>query len=176
VVLGLSDHERIERVAVELVADMDARLAVMPADRDVLPVSAEYPLVVVVLEELPALLRALDAAEVKRGKRVRALIARLLAEAHKVGYRVVIAAQRAEASIVGAAERAQCGGRLSFRVDSADTVKLLHSDAEDYTAGHTSAEPGIALCTWPGRPLTRMRGPMIGGYGDYVAAVERSTR
>jgi S-DNA-T family DNA segregation ATPase FtsK/SpoIIIE len=96
----------------------------------------------------------------------------LLAEAHKVGYRVVIACQRAEAAIIGAAELAQCGGRLSFRVDSADSVKLLHPDAvADSVAGHTSSPPGFALCSWPGRPLSRLRGPFIGDYGAFVRAV-----
>jgi S-DNA-T family DNA segregation ATPase FtsK/SpoIIIE len=97
----------------------------------------------------------------------------MLAEAHKVGFRVVIAAQRAEASIVGSAERAQCAGRLSFRVDSKDSINLLHPDGADYAADHTSSPPGIALCSWPGRPLARLRGPYIGGYGDYVRAVSR---
>lgn len=98
-------------------------------------------------------------------------MARLLAESHKVGHRVILAAQRAEASIVGAAERAQCAGRLSFRVDSADSVKLLHSDGDEHAAAHTAALPDIALCTWPGRPLTRIRAPWIGSYAAYVAAV-----
>ncbi|QJY46945.1 FtsK/SpoIIIE domain-containing protein [Pseudonocardia broussonetiae] len=173
---GLADPHALEAVLVALVADMDARLAAMPLDRDILPISAEHPLVVTILDEYPALLRALDAADPKQGKRVRALVARLLAESHKVGHRMVIAAQRAEASIVGAAERAQCGGRLSFRVDSADSVKLLHSDAELLAGGHTSARPGIALCSWPGRPLTRIRGPYLGGYGAYAAAVTAATR
>jgi DNA segregation ATPase FtsK/SpoIIIE-like protein len=168
---GLADLAALEDVLVALVADMDARLAAMPADRDILPISRAHPLMVTILDEYPALLRALDAADPKLGKRCRALVARLLAESHKVGHRLVIAAQRAEASIVGAAERAQCGGRLSFRVDSADSVKLLHPDADLLAAGHTSAPPGIALCSWPGRPLTRMRGPFLGGYREYAAAV-----
>jgi hypothetical protein len=65
----------------------------------------------------------------------------MLAEAHKVGFRVVIAAQRTEASIVGSAERAQCAGRLSFRVDSKDSINLLHPDGADY-AGWRRAQRG----------------------------------
>ena len=97
----------------------------------------------------------------------------LLAEVKERGFRLVLAAQRAEASIVGSAERAQCGGRLSFRVDSKDSIALLHPDGVDYAAEHTSSPPGIALCSWPGRPLTRLRGPYIGAYGDFVRAVSR---
>lgn len=173
---GLADLDALEAVLVALVADMDHRLAAMPRDRDILPITDDHPLLVTVLDEYPALLRALDAADPKEGKRCRALVARLLAESHKVGHRVILAAQRAEASIVGAAERAQCGGRLSFRVDSADSVKLLHPDAELLTAGHTSAEPGIALVSWPGRPLTRMRGPYVGSYAEFATAVAAACR
>ncbi|NMH98909.1 FtsK/SpoIIIE domain-containing protein [Pseudonocardia acidicola] len=170
---GLADLDRIEKVLAGLVAEMDHRLTVMPADRDIMATGPGVPLIVVVLDEYPATLRALDAADTKQGKRVRALVARLLAESHKVGFRVVIAAQRAEAAIVGAAERAQAAGRLSFRVDSPDTVKLLHSDADDLAGAHTTAPPGIALLTWPGRPLSRIRAPWIGSYAAFVSAVER---
>lgn len=171
-VLGLGDLAAVERQLVELVADMDARLAAMPADRDVLPVTEAHPVTVVVLEEYPALLRALDAADPKQGKRVRALVARLLAESRKVGLRVVLVAQRAEATIVGGAERAQCGGRLSFRVDGLDSLKLMHADGDGgLAAEHTSAPPGIALCSWPGAPLQRLRAPVLGEYRDYVNAV-----
>ncbi|GAY09832.1 FtsK/SpoIIIE domain-containing protein [Pseudonocardia sp. N23] len=171
IALGLGDLAATEAVLAGLVADMDARLAAMPADRDVLPVGPAWPLRVVVLEEWPAVLRALDTDSTATGKRVRALVARLLAESHKVGYRVVLAAQRAEATIVGGAERAQCAGRLTFRVDGLDSIKLLHTDADTYAAGHIAAPPGIALCTWPGIPLARIRGPWIGSYGDYAAAI-----
>lgn len=172
VVCGLADLDRVESVLAELVADMDARLSAMPPDRDVLPFGEAHPLVLVVLEEWPGTLRALDAADAKQGKRVRALVARLLAESHKVGFRVLLLVQRAEATIVGAAERAQCGGRLSFRVDSAEAVKLLHSGAEDLVADHAAAEPGIALVSWPGLALDRLRAPML-SYAEYVAAVTR---
>jgi S-DNA-T family DNA segregation ATPase FtsK/SpoIIIE len=173
---GLADPARIVDTLTALVGEMDSRLAAMPDDRDILQTDEDTPVVLIVLDEYPALLRALDGLKTRDndpGKVVRTLVARMLAEAHKVGYRLVIAAQRAEASIVGAAERAQCAGRLSFRVDSKDSIALLHPDAVDYAADHTSSPPGIALCSWPGRPLTRLRGPYIGSYGDFVRAVSR---
>lgn len=178
-VCGLGDLARVEKVLAELVAELDRRLDAMPAAVDVLPVDERTPLIVVVLDEWPATLRALDAASSTKdpaGKRVRALVARLLAESHKVGMRVVIAAQRAEATIVGAAGRAQCAGRLSFRVDSADSVRLLHSDADDLAAGHSTAEPGIALLSWPNLPLVRMRAPYLGPYAAFVDAVQKAER
>lgn len=169
--LGLADLDRIEAVAAALVDDMDARLAAMPLDVDTLPLGPGTPLVVVVLEEWPATLRALDAADTKRGKRVRALVARLLAESRKVGYRVVLAAQRAEASILGAAERAQCSVRLSFRSDNRQAVELLHPDVDPALADeHTRAVPGVALLSVPGWPVRRLRAPHV-TYREYAAAV-----
>lgn len=167
---GLSSLDAIEKTLAELAAELDRRLEAMPRGRDVLPVGPDVPLILVVLEEWPATLRALDVADLKQGKRVRALVARLLAESHKVGFRVVLAVQRAEANIVGAAERAQCGGRLSFRVDSEDSIKLLHAGADDYAVGHINSPPGIALMSWPGRPLTRIRAPFV-DYAGFSAAV-----
>ncbi len=54
-------------------------------------------------------------------------------------------------------------------------MKLLHSDGDLMAAEHTSARPGIALCSWPGRPLTRVQGPYAGGYSEFAAAVASAT-
>ncbi len=71
---------------------------------------------------------------------------------------------------MGAAERGQCGGRLSFRVDSAEAVNLLHSDAEDYIVSHVSGPSGVALISWPGQPLRRIRGPFL-DYARFCAVL-----
>jgi hypothetical protein len=103
---------------------------------------------------------------------VRALTSRLLAEGAKVGIRVVILAQRAEAAVLGAFERAMCSLRISFRCDNRAAVELLHAGAEPAVAdAHTAALPGIGLMSMPGRPLTRFRAPFIGGYAEFAAAV-----
>jgi S-DNA-T family DNA segregation ATPase FtsK/SpoIIIE len=173
--VDLGAHEYALTAAVE---EMDKRIRDIPAHRDTVPPSV--PLLVIVLEELPGLLRALDVADKDRGKRCRALIARLLAEGAKAGLRVVMLAQRAEASIIGAAERAQASLRLSFRVDNRASVELLHPGCPPAVAdAHTAALPGIGLLTAPGRPLTRLRAPLLGGdpdglYAAYIAAVRRS--
>ncbi|MCX6463785.1 MAG: FtsK/SpoIIIE domain-containing protein [Pseudonocardiales bacterium] len=174
-VCGLADLHRVETVLADLVAAMDARLAAMPVHLDVVPLDAATPLLLVVLEEYPGLLRALDAADTKAGKRVRGLVARLLAEGHKAGVRVVLVAQRAEATIVGGAERAQCEGRLSFRTDTVESLRLLHPDADDLAAEHAAAPPGVALVSWPGRPLARLRAPHVPSYAEYAAAVTSTT-
>lgn len=168
--LGLSDPAAVEAHVSGLVADMDRRIAQIPYDRDALDVADGLRFIV--FEEYPGLLRYLDAADPKIGKRVRALVARLLAEGRKAGIRVILVAQRAEATVIGSTERGQCSTRVSFRVDNTDAVRLLHPDADpDTAAAHASAVPGVALLSSPGRPLSRVRAPWIGGYADYVRRV-----
>ena len=168
--LGLSDPEIIADYTHRLVEDMDQRVRRIPRDRDSLPESEGLRFLV--FEEFPGLLRYLDAADNKIGKRVRAYVARLLAEGRKAGIRVILVAQRAEASVIGSTERGQCSTRVSFRVDNIDAVRLLHPDADpDTAAAHASAVPGVALVSSPGRPLTRVRAPWVGGYGEYVRRV-----
>ncbi|MEK6440124.1 hypothetical protein [Pseudonocardia sp. T1-2H] len=177
VVLGLSSPAAVESHLVALVADMDARIGRIPVTSDVLPINDDDPLRFVVLEEYPGLLRWLDALDPKTGKRVRALVARLMAEGHKAGIRVVMVAQRAEANVIGSTERGQASIRVSFRVDSHDAVKLLHPDADPGTAGiHAGALPGVALLSAPGVPLARVRAPWIGSYAEYVRRVTGSHR
>lgn len=174
-VSGLGDLGAPARLLGQLTAEMDRRIAALPLDRDTLEISPEQPLIMVVLEEYPGLLRVLDSAKTKNddpGKIVRSLVSRLLAEGHKVGLRVLIMAQRAEAAVVGAFERAMCSLRLSFRCDNRAAVELLHPGVDGQLADqHTTAAPGIALVTMPGKPLRRIRGPYLGGYAEFSAAV-----
>jgi hypothetical protein len=171
-VSGLQHLDRVEHLLVRLVDDMDRRIANLPMHRDTIEITAADPMRVVVLEEHAGLLRSLDAADKDAGKRVRALIARLLAEGAKVGIRVIILVQRAEAAVIGAFERAMCSVRISFRTDNRASVELLHPGAPpDVADAHSTAAPGVALISEPGRPLTRMRAPFMGGYAEYVAAV-----
>lgn len=173
----LDGHEKVLRGVVD---EMDDRIAALPADRDSVTPSSSQPLLLVVLEEWPGLLRALDAAKSRGddpGGRLRALTARLLAEGHKGGVRVVLLAQRAEASGaagIGAFERAQCSLRISFRCDNRASVELLHPGADPAVAdAHTTAAPGVGLMSRPGHELTRFRAPWLGDYGEYVAAIKK---
>ncbi|SFO52751.1 DNA segregation ATPase FtsK/SpoIIIE, S-DNA-T family [Pseudonocardia ammonioxydans] len=172
---GLADVDAHEKALRRVVEAMDDRIRELPDDRDTLDVTPARPLLVVVLEEYPGLLRVLDAGKSRGddpGARVRALVSRLLAEGHKAGIRVVILAQRAEASVVGALERAQCSLRISFRVDSRTSCELLHPGTDPAIAdAHTTALPGVALMSRPGHNLTRFRAPFLGGYREYVHAI-----
>jgi S-DNA-T family DNA segregation ATPase FtsK/SpoIIIE len=172
-VSGLASLDAHESVLVRLVDKMDQRIIDLPADRDTMPVSPAVPLVLVVLEELAGLYRAADAASKDQGKRLRALIGRLLAEGAKAGFRVLLLVQRAEAAIVGGFDRANCSTRISFRTDNRAGVELLHPGTDPVIADqHTTAAPGIALVSTPGRPLSRMRAPWFGDYSAYVRAVK----
>lgn len=174
-VSGTADPARHVQLLERLVAEMDTRIVELPADRDTLAVTEQRPLILVVLEELVGLLRVVDAAKTKTddpGKRYRALMSRLLAEGAKVGFRVLLLAQRAEATLIGSFERAMCSTCISFRVDKPASIELLHSGVpKELAEVHTTALPGIALISTPGRPLERMRAPYLGGYPEYVAAI-----
>lgn len=170
-VLGLRDMDDIETVLAELVTEMDNRTSGMPLGRDTVTTGPELPLLVVVLEEWAGVLRALDQVDAKLGKRVRGLVSRLLCEGHKSGVRVVMVVQRAEASVIGGLERAQCDLRVTFRVDNADSVKLLHPGASpDVVERHSTAPNGVALLTAPALPLGGIRAGLI-DYATYTDVV-----
>lgn len=152
---------------------MDERLAVLPDDRDQLDPTPDLPLVVVVLEELPGFYAAADLVDRKLGQRVRGLVGRLLAEGRKVAYRVVIVCQRADATIVGGAVRAQAQLRLSFRVEP-DGFRMLHpADAVDPDE-HEWAPSGVAVLSAPGLGTLRLRAGAL-RYDQYVTRVRQAT-
>lgn len=179
-VSGVADHRAHEALLARLVDEMDRRIAALPLDRDTIEIGLDTPMILVVLEELAGLLRCMDGAKSGKedpGKTFRAAMARLLAEGAKVGIRVLILVQRAEAAIIGAFERAMCSLRISFRVDNRASVELLHPGTPTELADqHTTALPGIALMSAPGRDLTRFRAPYLGGYAEYARAVATACR
>ena len=131
--------------------------------------SPDVPRIVVVLEELPGLYRSLS-TDPKAEKRVRGLVARLMAESRKAGYTVILVAQRPEAGIVGSADRAQCDTRISFSADNAEAVRLLFNITTEAAQMHANAITGVALISVPGISLARVRSPYV-PYRDYAAAV-----
>lgn len=191
-VLGTTDPLAYLLCLDGLVREMDRRIGALPAGRDSLPLGAVdivnrsvphqafgnalpdisgHPVILVVLEEHPGALRILDATDKKLGAQYRALVSRLLAEGRKAGVRVVLLTQRADAAIIGAYERGQASHRVSYRVDSLDAVRMLHPDiSPELAAGHANTPAGVALASVPGRPLLRMRSPLV-SYEDYCRAV-----
>jgi hypothetical protein len=171
-VLG-ADPERHARVLDALTAEMDGRLGAIPARADVLPISAAAPLVFVVLEEWLALL-GLCGSDKKLRERIAVAVRRLAAEGGKVGFRVLMLPQRAEANEVGGGLlRGQFAYRITLPVDNVDAVRLLHPavpipQAEEHVRAGLA---GIALYTAPGR-AGRLRTPLMDEYAAYWDAVK----
>jgi hypothetical protein len=164
-VSGLSSIPDVVAVLESLVAEMDDRLGRLPWDDDRLPCGPDQPdpWLLIVLEELPGLLAALTSADRKTAEYVKLLIGRLAAESHKVGMRLIMAAQRFDAnSTAGATVRSNCGLRISFSVENRAAVEFLHDDAgPDVVAQHVNAEPGVCLVSAPGAALRRVRTPHV---------------
>lgn len=169
-VSGLRNVDEVRRVLRELVAEMDARLASMPAGTDNIATDRHTPCVVVVLEEFAGIVRAAELAGKPVLAEVRGNVARLLAESRKVGFRIVLAMQRADASTADALVRAQAGLRVSFSVDSPEALAFLHPRDSADVAEHATAAPGVAILTAPGVGTLRVRTPLL-TYSAYIDAV-----
>ncbi|NMO94002.1 hypothetical protein [Actinomycetospora sp. TBRC 11914] len=160
-----------------LVAWMDARLDAMPPRRDAVTPTTTNPLVLVVLEEFPGLLRAAHAKDRKLAERITCAALRLLSEGRKAAFRVLMLAQRFEANAVGGGyARDQFAVRISFRVP-AESLAMLHGDdARPLGPEHANVAPGIAYLSAPGHDCTRLRAPYVGGYGAFCDRIARHGR
>lgn len=169
--LGTGDPAAHVTALGRVVAEMDQRIADMPAGHDSVPITPGRPLLVVVVEELPGLMRVLSTSSRDLEKQARAHLARILGEGRKAGLRAFLIAQRAEANVIGGFERAQASHAVSFRVDTLAALQMLHADTDKITAAeHATAAAGIALLSAPGVPLLRFRAPHI-TYAEYCRAV-----
>ncbi|MEJ2866108.1 FtsK/SpoIIIE domain-containing protein [Actinomycetospora flava] len=153
-----------------LCADMDDRLGLLPLGVDNLTPTSEVPLRVVLLEEFSGFLRTVD-ADRKVATVVRPLLGRLFSEGRKVGIRCIAVLPRADAAILGAGIRDQCGLRVSYAVEP-EGFRMAHPTA---TAGiapedHVTAPPGIAIVTIPGAGTFRIRTGDL-GYAEYCRRV-----
>jgi S-DNA-T family DNA segregation ATPase FtsK/SpoIIIE len=181
--LGSVSAEAHVRRLEGLVAEMDRRIARIPARRDTLPITDEHSLMLVVIEEYPGLLELAAATDAKVGKgsklreRIRGAVGRLLAESAKAAMRVLLITQRAEAGIIGGFHRGQAPVRISFRVEDTESIKMLHPACPDGLAeAHLSTPAGFALVSGPELPLARMRAPHMGDYADYVDLISAACR
>lgn len=159
-----------------LVAIMDERIAKIPDDDDKFPCTEADPYIVVVLEELPGLLRLAGDVDGKKNgplaTDIKAQFGRLLAESAKAGFRLVIISQRADADIIGGFERDQAPITVSFPVRSASAVTMLHPACpDDQAKEHLTALPSYALISRPGIAVARMRSPEMGDYRTYRDAI-----
>lgn len=179
--LGTADMATAGEVAARIVAEMDRRIAwLMRSGLDKVPdPTPDLPVLVVVLEEYPGLLAAAEADDAAQGRkpaervapRIKAGVRRLIQEGAKAGVRVVLLAQRMDASIVGGAERSNLGTRISLRVDNGDAVRMLHASAgPDLVDGLANAEPGKGLIETPGHSARWFKADLL-TYEQYTRVV-----
>lgn len=166
---NVTEHLELLR---RLVEEMDRRITQLPERTDKLTAfDPVRPLLVVVLEEFAGLLRLASTLPTPRGEakvadQLRGLFGRLVSEGHKIGIRLLVISQRADATIIGGFERGQLGMRVSFRVTDPEALVMLHPEGRDYFRQHSQALPGVALFEAPGTPLTRIRGPRMAPTAD----------
>ncbi|MGO3526707.1 hypothetical protein [Glutamicibacter arilaitensis] len=151
--------------AVETV--LNRRLAALRRDQSVDKFESDDPIYAVqllVLEELPSVLKSLKVAEagVKPADRVtdrlKAVYGRLMMEALKVNIRVLTIAQRADAEILGGAERAQIACRVTYKVDNQDAVRMFHDGVSGSEWDQLrSAAPGVGIIEQIGQSRTLFR-------------------
>lgn len=178
---GTGDIPAAAAAVGRIVAEMDRRIASLP-DRDLDKLTRftpAEPILLTVLEEYPGLLAAAEADDEAEGRRsagrlaprIRRDVRRLIQEGAKVGVRVVMLAQRMDASIVGGAERSNIGTRVTLRVDNGDAVRMLHPSAPPELVDVMGlARPGQGVVDLPGEPLRRFKADVI-DYGGYLARV-----
>lgn len=178
----LRDTEKARDVMDAIVEEMDRRIDLLLKRKldKIDDFDSLVPLLVVVLEEYPGTLAALAAADQAAGLKpadriephIRAAIQRLALEGAKVGVRLWIVAQRADASLLTGVLRSQLTQRLSFRQD-ADGVRMLHDGiTPDQIQAMQTFRPGVAYAEYAGElPLTLYRADLI-SYADFVRAFE----
>ena len=176
-ITGTRDLEAHAAMLDALAAEMDRRLDAMPPRQDKIRPTVQTPLVLVVLEEFPGLLRAAQAKDKKLAERITSTVLRLVSEGRKAAFRVLMLAQRFEANAVGGGyARDQFALRLSFRVPGESLVMLHGEDARRLGPEHANAAPGVAYLSAPGRDIVRLRAPYLGSYGEFCDRIARHGR
>lgn len=167
-VMTLSNVEEIRRVLTDLIGVMERRILGLLDQRldKITGFSSEYPLLVVVFEEYPGALAAIEAIDKANGAKpaqrvetfFRAAVQRLALEGAKVGIRLVILTQRADAAILTGVLRSQLTVKLSFRQDL-DGLRMVHPDVPKSLINEVlSAPPGVGLIEYPGEQTRLFRG------------------
>lgn len=187
VILGTTDHQRILDTLEGLVGDMDRRLLLLrQSGLDKFEVfSRDLPLVVIVLEELPAIVRSLESFDKVSGAkpaerlagRAKLAIERLLSESAKVGFRTVALAQRPDADVIGGYSRAQMPTRVALRMGAAEDFRMALSDVTPELIKEGMNSPaGVGLIRTPGTdPLRRFRVDHVPDYQSFVQRIADTT-
>lgn len=135
------------------------------------------PLVVVVIEEFPSLLelaKTLDASTSPRGRleaRLRSVFLRLVTQSAKCGIRVLVVAQRMDASILQGVARSNIETRFLLRSDEAGIEMMIPGLDDRQRSFLARARPGVGFMTAPCVPPTLFRGVAV-SYQQYLDQVE----
>lgn len=175
VALGQDDldaHARALEGVEKLMRDrLDALLATGCDKRDLYDTAS--PLVVVVIEEFPSLLAlaaARDSSASPKGKleaRLKSLFLRLVTQSAKCGIRVLVIAQRMDASILQGVARSNIETRFLLRSDEAG-IEMMIPDLDDQQRAFLArARPGVGFMTAPCVPPTLFRGVAV-SYQQYL--------
>lgn len=175
-IAAATDSRRSAEVVASIVEEMDRRIAVLRSRRlDKFEGEDGAPYLIVVLDEYPGTLARADLEDRGSAKAIRLGVQRLVLEGAKVAVRVVIAAQKALSDTLGSEVRSNLSARVSFRVDSPESVRLLHpslANAVDLVDEMRDWKPGVGLWDASGR-VRRFRADCL-PYSRYLEAVEGS--
>lgn len=114
------------------------------------------PLVVVVIEEFPSLLelaKTLDASTSPKGRleaRLRSVFLRLVTQSAKCGIRVMVVAQRMDASILQGVARSNIETRFLLRSDEAGIEMMIPGLDDQQRSFLARARPGVGYLGMPG--------------------------
>lgn len=177
-VMTTRDPERCIATLDAIVSMMDRRISVLLEKRidKIEEYDEDMPLVLVVFEEYPGLLaafNAIDASNNARGKdrvelKLKSSVQRLALEGAKAGIKLILLAQRADASLLTGVLRSQLTARFSFRQDS-DGLRMLHEEiTPTQIEKMTHFLPGMGYVEIAGTtPITQYRADFI-DYHDFV--------
>ena len=114
------------------------------------------PLVLVVIEEFPSLLelaKTLDASTSPKGRleaRLRSVFLRLVTQSAKCGIRVMVVAQRMDASILQGVARSNIETRFLLRSDEAGIEMMIPGLDDQQRSFLARARPGVGYLGMPG--------------------------
>lgn len=159
------------RTLEKIMDDRTVRLLTLGKDKlSVSDMSDESPAILLVLEEYAGFLSSFGNSKEGKANREECIriIGRILREGAKVLIHAFTIIQRPEANILH--DRAQYARRISYRLDNADSVKMLF-DVETETVGLiTNLTPGELFYHRAGDPMIFARSPFI-DYPTYRSLV-----
>ena len=177
---GVSPAENLEAMQ-SLIAEMEKRTKwLRKSHLDKIPLT-EFPLVMAVFDEFPKTLASAEADDKAAGRKpaeriqpqIFQALSRLIYESAKVGFRVVLVSQRADASIIGGAVRSNIGTLICFGIDRQGVAMFwphLDSDAQDQPANYRPGEALVSLPTSP-EPIHAQMDYLA--YGEYCRRILR---